>query len=267
MKSWINRLILTASILSASYLVLNIKHVSAQSSIRGKAALHGYAAFPAIGCNQFVTICQGTPVTLTSANIINGDTVTLIPAQGANTYIQLVAVTAQYKAGSFPFGISYSLNTFFTGGGIGGVSCFAFTIPTQLTASGTMGGACDATNNLSAGNLPLLINNQGSVAPGGALTSATVTAGNAGLLYTVNDTGTVNGCGDTTATYTVLATGAGGAVQTVSVSGGTGYTTQSACGTNPTTGTGNGALQLDVVAANGNGSIIFTPIYTVVTVQ
>ena len=108
----------------------------------------------------------------------------------------------------------------------------------------------------------------------GNVTSATVTGGHAGSGYANGDTGTISGCGDGTATYTVL-TSSGGAVNTVSVSGGTGYFSPTGCTTTVSTGGGDGALQLNVSAGAGNsltvtitvqagdGTLLVTTWYTV----
>lgn len=115
--------------------------------------------------------------------------------------------------------------------------------------------------NGGGGVLGLSVSVPGYRSPGGVntptnlgnVTSATVTAGHAGHVYSNGDTGTISGCGDGTATYTVL-TSTLGVVNTVSVAAGTGYLSNpAACATTVSTGSGDGTLELDTLAGNGSG--------------
>jgi hypothetical protein len=220
-------------------------------------------------CNAFITTCQGPQVILTSANIINNDIITLVPAQGPNTMIRPSFFTFQYVAGTFPFGDWY--NPIIALGSSGDI-CDANGIPnTSTIVSGLELIPC--YGGISAN--PSLLKNQALVisdihgpVPGGVITSATPTSGHLGLLYAVNDTGTFSGCGNTAAQYKVAAVSAGGLVSSVSILiSGSAYITLGGCTTTVLTGSGNGTLNLDVVAANGNGSILVTTVYTVITVQ
>lgn len=96
----------------------------------------------------------------------------------------------------------------------------------------------------------------------GNVTSATVTSLHGGLGYSNGDTGTISGCGNGAATYTVTAS-SGGVVSAVSISNGAGgYSTTSGCTTTVTTGGGNGTLELNVVAGAGSGlhvDVVITP--------
>jgi hypothetical protein len=84
----------------------------------------------------------------------------------------------------------------------------------------------------------------------GVISVATVTAGHAGTGYAINDTGTI--AGGAGGVYTVTAiTGAGptGPVETVAISpGSTGYSTTPNLATTVTTGSGDGALELNITA-------------------
>jgi hypothetical protein len=92
---------------------------------------------------------------------------------------------------------------------------------------------------------PSLVANYTLTPQSGALLTATVSAGHAGLGYAIGDTGLVS-TGDGFGQYTVLTIGAGGAVATVSVSGGNDYSTGANQATTVLTGAGNGALELTV---------------------
>lgn len=59
-----------------------------------------------------VYVCQGNSATFTSSNLINGDSIVLVPAQGVDTYIQLQGIVLQYKPGSRPFGQDFALDLF-----------------------------------------------------------------------------------------------------------------------------------------------------------
>jgi hypothetical protein len=102
---------------------------------------------------------------------------------------------------------------------------------------------------------PIYLVSTGAPLTTGAATTATVTSGNAGTGYAPGDQGTVN-AGATSPTYTVLTVGAGGAVTSVSIAGGTGIATGTGFETAVTTGEGDGTLQLNIVAiaTQGDGS-------------
>jgi hypothetical protein len=79
-----------------------------------------------------------------------------------------------------------------------------------------------------------------------AVGTAAPTADNLGLLYAIGDTGTINS-GSGTAAYQVLTVGAGGAVETVTITdGGSTYSVGTGNETIPTSGSGSG-LELDIL--------------------
>jgi len=79
--------------------------------------------------------------------------------------------------------------------------------------------------------------------------SATPTLGNAGLLYALGDTGTINNLAGVPATYQVTGIGAGGAVTSVTVTfPGSGFSVSTGNTTTVTTGAGDGTLELDITA-------------------
>jgi len=69
-----------------------------------------------------------------------------------------------------------------------------------------------------------------------------------GTGYALNDTGTITG-GDGLAVYTVNGVSAG-VVTSVAITGGSGYVTGTGVTTTPTTGTGDGALTLDLFSGS-----------------
>lgn len=71
----------------------------------------------------------------------------------------------------------------------------------------------------------------------------------AGAGYVIGDTGHISG-GSGTGTYTVLTVSGSGGVLTISVVPGTGYSAASNVSTTVVTGTGNGALKVDITAIN-----------------
>lgn len=98
----------------------------------------------------------------------------------------------------------------------------------------------------------------------GAAAGATVTAGNAGLLYALNDTGLLSAAGDGTAVYTVTGIGAGGLVTTVTVTGGNGYVAPAlGISTQVSTGIGDGTLELDLnsIQPLGDGTLEIDTLY------
>src|ERR1039458_5482037 len=81
----------------------------------------------------------------------------------------------------------------------------------------------------------------------GPINAATVAGGHAGTGYALNANGTI--AGGAGGVYTVTAIGAGGSVETVAISpGSTGYSTTLNVATTVTTGSGDGALELDITA-------------------
>jgi hypothetical protein len=99
---------------------------------------------------------------------------------------------------------------------------------------------------------PSLVANYTKTPQSGALLTATVTGGHAGLGYAIGDMGTVT-TGDGFGMYTVLTIGAGGAVATVSVSGGNDYSTGAGQATSVVTGIGDGTLELTIATVVATG--------------
>lgn len=116
----------------------------------------------------------------------------------------------------------------------------------------------NGTDNLSdMVDLPVYLVAQIPGFNSGDATAATVDPANKGLLYALNDTGTIQAGGATDPTYTVTGVGAGGLVTTVTVTGGTGITVGGPFPTTVVTGSGDGTLQLNITAvtALGDGTV------------
>lgn len=96
----------------------------------------------------------------------------------------------------------------------------------------------------------------------GSATAATVDPAHKGLLYALNDTGTLDD-GVTSANYTVTGVGAGGLVTTVTVSGGAGFIVSGTYLTTVVTGSGDGTLRLTVTAITnlGDGTLELDVLY------
>jgi hypothetical protein len=99
---------------------------------------------------------------------------------------------------------------------------------------------------------PQMVPNYTLTPQNGAVLTATITGGHAGLLYAIGDTGLIS-TGDGFAQYKVLTIGAGGAVATVSVSGGNYYSTGAGQATTVLTGLGDGTLELTIATVVASG--------------
>ncbi len=99
---------------------------------------------------------------------------------------------------------------------------------------------------------PDMVANYTATPQSGALLTATVTGGHAGLGYAIGDVGLVS-TGDGFGQYTVLTIGAGGSVATVSVSGGNDYAAGAGQATTVLTGLGDGTLELTVATVVATG--------------
>jgi len=124
MKRWIDRVLLSgifAGFCYFSFAAFHAQQVFAhpQTQLRGHAQLRGMAALGISGCNPFVSVCQGNPVTITSANLIAGDTVTLIPAQGADSAVALTNFALEYVAGTNAFSQDFGVSITWRGAGAG----------------------------------------------------------------------------------------------------------------------------------------------------
>ncbi len=169
MKRVIDSLIVIAAVASGLYFFFvagrAVGVVQAQSQLRGKASMRGAAIFGLNGCNPFVMVCQGTPVTVTAANLINGDSVQVIPAQGANTFIMLVGFSLQYVPGSIPFSNDFTADTLYGGTNFG--ACQALRVLTSGTVAGLSGGTCVADAVQVPANLGLDVTNDFGPVTGG----------------------------------------------------------------------------------------------------
>jgi hypothetical protein len=131
--------------------------------------LNGSSVNPA--CSFSSGVCQGQAVTITSANIINGDTVTVVLAAGPNTHVQLMGLVAQYIPGTMAFSQDFEIGVFQSGMFI---SCYAsninnVTVPTSGTSPGVVYGSCLGTNNgaLFLPNSPVTVINDNGPATNG----------------------------------------------------------------------------------------------------
>jgi len=152
-----------ASAFLLTFLLLISNATPQSGQMRGKSSMRGSAVFGMSGCAPLVMACQGTQITVTSAEI-NGDTaVILVPAQGPNTFIQLISLTVQYIPGSTPFRSDYqpvgSLFNVWT--------CGSLIVRTSMTTPGIWGGTCANNGNSGATNTALdMVNNFGAIPTG-----------------------------------------------------------------------------------------------------
>jgi hypothetical protein len=131
-----------------------------QTELRGHAVLRGASVLGA-ACNPLLTVCQAPQVTITAANIVSGDTVTLIPAFGANSAIQPVAIAVEYSAGSNGFSADYL--PVITWAGSTTDACSFSAVETSHTTSQFIVNPCYGARFGDYTPLPSAVNNQGLI--------------------------------------------------------------------------------------------------------
>jgi hypothetical protein len=203
---------------------------------------------------------------LTPAEIFGLDTTPVLIAPNFNSKVAIlpVAVFSKLVAGTEPYTPTSDASATLSFGPSGGLpACAAPIFPDGLAAGLTAFQVTPYAADIGffpSGQGLYLVSVAGSFTTG-SVTAATVTPGNAGLLYAVNDEGTIAG-GDGTAVYRITAVTAG-AVNTVTVSGGAGYVPATGVATTVTTGAGDGTLELNITAIRqlGNGTLEIDVLY------
>lgn len=219
---------------------------------------------------------QETCASLTADEInhLSSAPVTLIPAPGADYFINPIVEVDQYVPGTASFGFGPNGDP---GTGYGnlpeatGISTTLFTLLnahftyastiTQQIVNGQTTSLYGPGDQPGIQNEPVLIDTGVDGISYGGIASATVDVGGAG--YAIGDTGYVVGEGDSDALYTVTAV-SGGAVTGFTVTPGTSYGVQSDVATTVETGSGDGNFTVNVTAITpGNGSAQVCMLYTV----